>query len=74
MELDPGQPLPLGLRVDSFIEVGGEGATGRMKEQERGYVPIYNRAIGAIRRAFAHIWSILGSSFLAAFLVSLYIS
>jgi HlyD family secretion protein len=23
VELDPGQPLPLGLRVDSFIEVGG---------------------------------------------------
>jgi hypothetical protein len=23
VELDPGQPLPLGLRVDSFIEAGG---------------------------------------------------
>jgi hypothetical protein len=23
VELDAGQPLPLGLRVDSFIEVGG---------------------------------------------------
>jgi len=25
VELDPGQPLPLGLRVDSFVEMG-EGA------------------------------------------------